>query len=221
MTLDTIFDVASLTKVVATTTAVMALVEDGRIRLDDRVSTYIPGFERLRQGPDHHSPPADARVGPAPRSRSRRAVRRRRCRSDPAGRGRSAGGPARRAVHLLRHRLLPARPHRRGGVEADARTRFCRREPLARSGWATRRSCPPHRCASASRRPKPCEPLAWPCTAAWRADAARRRPRSDGAPDGRRGRSRGPVQHRRRPGDLRPDDPGGRQLERARVCSRR
>ena len=46
MTLDTIFDVASLTKVVATTTAVMALVEDGRIRLTDRVSTYIPGFER-------------------------------------------------------------------------------------------------------------------------------------------------------------------------------
>ncbi len=49
MTLDTIFDVASLTKVVATTTAVMALVEDGRIRLADRVSTYIPGFGRYRK----------------------------------------------------------------------------------------------------------------------------------------------------------------------------
>jgi CubicO group peptidase (beta-lactamase class C family) len=46
MTLDTIFDVASLTKVVATTTAVMALVEDGKIRLNDRVSAYITGFER-------------------------------------------------------------------------------------------------------------------------------------------------------------------------------
>jgi uncharacterized protein YbbC (DUF1343 family)/CubicO group peptidase (beta-lactamase class C family) len=46
MTLDTIFDVASLTKVVATTTAVMKLVEDGRIRLADRVSAYIHGFER-------------------------------------------------------------------------------------------------------------------------------------------------------------------------------
>jgi len=46
MTPDTIFDVASLTKVVATTTAVMALVEDGRIRLTDRVSTFIPGFDR-------------------------------------------------------------------------------------------------------------------------------------------------------------------------------
>ncbi|HEU4694439.1 MAG TPA: exo-beta-N-acetylmuramidase NamZ domain-containing protein, partial [Vicinamibacterales bacterium] len=46
MTLDTIFDLASLTKVVATTTSVLMLVEDGRIRLTDRVSTYIPGFEK-------------------------------------------------------------------------------------------------------------------------------------------------------------------------------
>jgi uncharacterized protein YbbC (DUF1343 family)/CubicO group peptidase (beta-lactamase class C family) len=46
MTLDTIFDVASLTKVIATTTSVMKLVEDGRVRLSDRVSTFIPGFER-------------------------------------------------------------------------------------------------------------------------------------------------------------------------------
>lgn len=46
MTLDTIFDAASLTKVVATTTSVMSLVEQGKIRLADRVSTYVPGFER-------------------------------------------------------------------------------------------------------------------------------------------------------------------------------
>src|SRR4051812_2974980 len=46
MTLDTIFDLASLTKVVATTTSVMMLVEQGKIRLNDRVSTFIPGFER-------------------------------------------------------------------------------------------------------------------------------------------------------------------------------
>jgi uncharacterized protein YbbC (DUF1343 family) len=49
MTLDTIFDMASLTKVVATTTSVMKLVEDGRIRLGDRVSDYIPGFERYNK----------------------------------------------------------------------------------------------------------------------------------------------------------------------------
>ncbi len=46
MTLDTIFDLASLTKVVATTTSVMILVEEGRVRLSDRVAAHIPGFER-------------------------------------------------------------------------------------------------------------------------------------------------------------------------------
>jgi uncharacterized protein YbbC (DUF1343 family)/CubicO group peptidase (beta-lactamase class C family) len=46
MTLDTIFDLASLTKVVATTTSVMILLEEGRIRLSDRVSSFVPGFER-------------------------------------------------------------------------------------------------------------------------------------------------------------------------------
>jgi uncharacterized protein YbbC (DUF1343 family)/CubicO group peptidase (beta-lactamase class C family) len=50
MTLDTIFDLASLTKVVATTTSVMILVEEGRIRLNDPVSRYIPGFEANRKG---------------------------------------------------------------------------------------------------------------------------------------------------------------------------
>ncbi len=44
MTEDTIFDLASLTKVVATTTSVMRLVEEGRIRLSDPVATFIPEF---------------------------------------------------------------------------------------------------------------------------------------------------------------------------------
>jgi uncharacterized protein YbbC (DUF1343 family)/CubicO group peptidase (beta-lactamase class C family) len=46
MTEDTIFDVASLTKVVATTTSVMTLVERGRIRLTDPVTQFIPEFGR-------------------------------------------------------------------------------------------------------------------------------------------------------------------------------
>ena len=50
MTVDTIFDLASLTKVVATTTAVMQLVEQGRVRLNDPVSTFVPGFERHNKG---------------------------------------------------------------------------------------------------------------------------------------------------------------------------
>jgi uncharacterized protein YbbC (DUF1343 family)/CubicO group peptidase (beta-lactamase class C family) len=42
MTTDTIFDLASLTKIVATATSVMILVERGKIRLNDPVSRYIP-----------------------------------------------------------------------------------------------------------------------------------------------------------------------------------
>jgi CubicO group peptidase (beta-lactamase class C family) len=40
----TIYDIASLTKVVATTTAVMLLVEDGRMDVDAPVSRYLPEF---------------------------------------------------------------------------------------------------------------------------------------------------------------------------------
>ncbi len=44
MTLDTIFDLASLTKVVATTPAVMQLVEQGKVRLNDPLAKYLPDF---------------------------------------------------------------------------------------------------------------------------------------------------------------------------------
>jgi uncharacterized protein YbbC (DUF1343 family)/CubicO group peptidase (beta-lactamase class C family) len=44
MTLDTIFDCASLTKVVATTTAIMQLWEQGRFRMNDPVAKYLPEF---------------------------------------------------------------------------------------------------------------------------------------------------------------------------------
>ncbi|HEY0079971.1 MAG TPA: exo-beta-N-acetylmuramidase NamZ domain-containing protein [Pyrinomonadaceae bacterium] len=52
MTVDTIFDLASLTKVLATATSVMILVERGRLRLADPVVRYIPelageGRERI------------------------------------------------------------------------------------------------------------------------------------------------------------------------------
>ena len=44
MTLDTIFDCASLTKVVATTTAIMQLWEQGKFRMNDPVAKYLPDF---------------------------------------------------------------------------------------------------------------------------------------------------------------------------------
>src|SRR5437588_3116135 len=45
MTVDTIFDCASLTKVVATTSALMKLLEQGKLRLNDRVTEYLPEFQ--------------------------------------------------------------------------------------------------------------------------------------------------------------------------------
>lgn len=51
MTVNTIFDMASVTKVVATTTAVMQLVEAGKLRLEDPVADYWPEFGA--NGKDH------------------------------------------------------------------------------------------------------------------------------------------------------------------------
>ncbi|WP_370332416.1 serine hydrolase domain-containing protein [Mycolicibacterium hippocampi] len=44
MTEDTIFDLASLTKSIATATAVLQLHEQGRVRLDEPVQSYLPRF---------------------------------------------------------------------------------------------------------------------------------------------------------------------------------
>ena len=44
MRVDTVFDLASLTKVVATTTAVMQLYEQGKIRMNDPVAKFLPEF---------------------------------------------------------------------------------------------------------------------------------------------------------------------------------
>lgn len=44
-TIDTIYDAASLTKVIATTPAMMKLVEQGRVRLADPVTAYLPEFQ--------------------------------------------------------------------------------------------------------------------------------------------------------------------------------
>lgn len=62
MTVDTIFDLASLTKVLATATAVTRLIEQGKLRLNDPVARYIPEFTgggkehaTLRHLLTHHS----------------------------------------------------------------------------------------------------------------------------------------------------------------------
>src|ERR1700681_3520532 len=62
MTLDTVFDLASLTKVIATTTAMMQVFEQGKVRMNDPVAKYLPEFGQngkeditLRQLMTHYS----------------------------------------------------------------------------------------------------------------------------------------------------------------------
>jgi len=62
MTLDTIFDMSSLTKVMATAPSIMLLVESGALRLEDKVKRYLPNFAgggkdgiTVRQLLTHHS----------------------------------------------------------------------------------------------------------------------------------------------------------------------
>lgn len=45
---NTLFDVASLTKPIATASAIMKLVEEGLVRLDEPIVTYIPDFANCR-----------------------------------------------------------------------------------------------------------------------------------------------------------------------------
>ena len=131
MTLDTIFDLASLTKVVATTTSVMMLVEEGKIRLSDRVASFIPGFESYGKGditirhlmthmsglrPDVDL--GDAWTGSDDRDR-------------PRDRG-SADVAARRTFRLQRYQLLSARRYR------PARQRRAARPLRARHGSSRR-----------------------------------------------------------------------------------
>lgn len=44
MQTDTVFDMASLTKPIATATCIMLLIEDGKIKLTEKVAAYIPEF---------------------------------------------------------------------------------------------------------------------------------------------------------------------------------
>ncbi|WP_260744515.1 serine hydrolase [Mycobacterium sp. SMC-2] len=51
MTEDTIFDLASLTKILATATAVMQLYEQGKVQFDDPVQRYLPDFNPANDPP--------------------------------------------------------------------------------------------------------------------------------------------------------------------------
>ena len=50
MTRDTVFDMASLTKPVATATSIMILIEEGKLRLTDRLGRLLPEFDNHGKG---------------------------------------------------------------------------------------------------------------------------------------------------------------------------
>jgi CubicO group peptidase (beta-lactamase class C family) len=91
MTVDTIFDCASLTKVIATTSSLKKLFEQGKFRLNDRITQYIPeiggkdGRRQIRIG-DRARRRAGSVCHPVPAGEAHRchlaAVRRRNLRRD-------------------------------------------------------------------------------------------------------------------------------------------
>ncbi len=117
MTVNTIFDLASLTKVIVTTTAVMQLVEQGKVRLNDPVAKYLPEFAQngkqditVRQLLTHFS-------GLEPEPEPKHAVGGKR-NGVPHGLRRDTGGSTRFEVYLQRYQL-----HR---FRRDCRTGFGR-----------------------------------------------------------------------------------------------
>ena len=207
MTRDTVFDLASLTKPVATATSVMVLLERGKFRLGDRVVAHLPELKGQRQGRDHDRATAPAPLGPDPRRpdlRLRRGARGRLAEDRRA----VAGGPARRAVHLQRRRVPDPRPAGREGLGAVARRVRPRRRSSTRWGWSTPASGP------VGGPPDEPTPLARVAPTERDGDGQMLRgvvhdPRSR-ALGGRR-RPRRAVRHGGRPGRLRPDAPRRRQ----------
>ena len=212
MTLDTIFDLASLTKVVATTTSVMKLVEDGKIRLNDRVSAYIPGFERygkaditIRHLMTHVSGlRPDVDLGDMWNgSDTAIALAIEEVPTAP---------PGERFVYSdINYFLLGDIVRRVSGLPLD---RFAHDRIFEPLGMKDTMFLPAAALVTRIAPTESCTPLGWPCEGPGHADAARRRARSDRAAHGRRCRARGPVQHRRRSRDLLPHAARRRRLQR-------
>ena len=206
MTRDTAFDLASLTKPVATATSLMVLLERGKFKLGDRVVQYLPELKghgkdsitidqllRHRSGLIPDDPISDYADGPdaawrkiadlAPETPPGERVllqRRRLPRTRPAGR---AGlGPVARRVRPG----LDLRPPGDGRDRLPTRRRDARRPDPAGPGRPDR-----------ARRRRP--------------DAPRGRPRPPRPGPRRRRRPRRAVRDGRRPRPVRPDAPRRRQ----------
>ena len=220
MTLDTIFDLASLTKVVATTTAVMQLVEQGTVRLTDPVASWVPGFERYGKGGitvrhllTHVSGlRPDVDLG-EPWKGYEAAI-------ELAVDEVPTAPPGERFVYsdinffLLGHIVARA--------SGEPLEQYVGRHVFGPLGMTDTGFLPPLERVGRIAPTERCRFLdAWPCKAPERRAAARRRARSHGAPHGRRGRPRRSLQHGARPHALRADAARRRRARSAAACCRR
>ncbi len=163
MTLDTIFDAASLTKVIATTPAIMRLFEQGPDppqRSGDEIPPRISG----RTQRHHHPQPDDAFLGTSAGSGSEAGLERLPDRHSTRPH-RQTRRPSRRSFRLQRHQFHFARRNRASAYWKDAErirarkllpaARHARNDVLA-AGIA---------CARALLPPKSIRPPASPCAA--------------------------------------------------------
>ena len=214
MTTDTIFDVASLTKVVATTTSVMMLLEQGRLRAGRTGRDLHPGvrkYGKQRITIRHlltHVSGLRGDLDMALEFQGAEAAIRLAAEEVPvAAAGRSGSSTATSTSSCSGRSSTRVSGER---LDAFARTHIF--EPL---GMRDTMFLP-----AASLRPRiapteSCAPLAWPCGGPPTADAARCRARPDRETHGRRGRPCRPVQHRRRPRALLPHAARGRHARRS------
>ena len=147
---------------IGTTTAVMILFDEGKIRLDDHVSRIHPRVHRRRQGAASPSACCSSTAPgcrPAATSGASRTRPRRRARAVICDAARS---PPRPVLRVLRPRRRHARLRRRGGHRRAARRvpRRARLRAARHDGHAA--SAPTPRCAAASRPPRSRPPRGYP-----------------------------------------------------------
>src|SRR5262249_4510732 len=162
MTDDTIFDLASLTKVVATTTSVMQLVEQGRVRLRDPVAQFIPEF--AAHGKDritilhlltHTSGLAPDLPLEVEFSRTDEAIRR-------AGDLTAASAPGERFVYSDINSFLAGDIVRR--VTGERLDRYAKAHIFDPLGMKETTFLPPASRQSRIAPTERCRPAAWPCS---------------------------------------------------------
>ena len=119
-----IYDLASLTKVVGTTTALMILFDEGKLRPRRPGREVHPRVHGRRQGSGHH-PPCCSSIAPASRPAATSGASRR---SPEEARAAVIATPARRQpgrlLRVLRPRRRHARLRRRGGQPAQRLDQF-------------------------------------------------------------------------------------------------